>query len=407
MTTPYLAKGFRYAGLHCGIRPAPDRRDLALIVSDVPAAAAGVFTQNRVRAAPVRVCQERLPSDDVRGVVICSGNANACTGPRGLEDARTMTAVAARAIGCRSEQMLVCSTGVIGRRLPMPQIESGIRAAATLLADTPTAFDDAAHAILTTDTRIKTSTRQIDLDGVTVRLTGLAKGAAMIGPNMATMLAFVCTDAAVSAADLAVIARRAAEQTFNCISVEGHTSTNDTLLLLANGASRGRRAGSDGSASVAYASGSSRLGTAVTEVCGELARAIAADAEGATHLITIEVEGLRDDREAYRVAKTIAESALVKTAIHGADPNWGRIVSAAGYAGVAFEEEHLSLWLGDLLLYHAGVPQPFDAETASAYLKREHHIQMRLRFTLGSGRCTFWTCDLTQEYIRLNADYTT
>jgi glutamate N-acetyltransferase/amino-acid N-acetyltransferase len=409
MTTPYLAKGFRYAGLRCGIRPDPDRRDLALIVSDVPAAAAGVFTQNRVRAAPVRVCQERLPSDDVRGVVICSGNANACTGPRGLEDARTMTAVAARAIGCRPEQMLVCSTGVIGYPLPMPQIESGILAAATLLADTTIAFDDAAHAILTTDTRIKTATRQIDLDGTTIRLTGLAKGAAMIGPNMATMLAFVCSDAAVSAADLAVIARRAAEQTFNCISVEGHTSTNDTLLLLANGASVGRRAESvsDGGASVAYASGSSRFAAAVTEVCGELARAIAADAEGATHLITIEVEGLRDDREAYRVAKTIAESALVKTAIHGADPNWGRIVSAAGYAGVAFEEEQLSLWLGDLLLYHAGAPQPFDAATASAYLKREHHVQMRLRFTLGPGRCTFWTCDLTQEYIRLNAEYTT
>ncbi len=145
----------------------------------------------------------------------------------------------------------------------------------------------------------------------------------------------------------------------------------------------------------------------MTEVCSELARAIAADAEGATHLITIEVEGLRDDREAYRVAKTVAESALVKTAIHGADPNWGRIVSAAGYAGIAFEEENLSLWLGDLLLYHAGVPQPFDAETASAYMKREHQIQLRLRFTLGPGRCTFWTCDLTQEYIRLNAEYTT
>jgi glutamate N-acetyltransferase/amino-acid N-acetyltransferase len=409
MTTPYLAKGFRYAGLRCGIRPDPDRRDLALIVSDVPAAAAGVFTQNRVRAAPVRVCQERLPSDDVRGVVICSGNANACTGPRGLEDARTMTAVAARAIGCRPEQMLVCSTGVIGYPLPMPQIESGILAAATLLADTTIAFDDAAHAILTTDTRIKTATRQIDLDGTTIRLTGLAKGAAMIGPNMATMLAFVCSDAAVSAADLAVIARRAAEQTFNCISVEGHTSTNDTLLLLANGASVGRRADGlrVGASCVVGVPCCARFAAAVTEVCGELARAIAADAEGATHLITIEVEGLRDDREAYRVAKTIAESALVKTAIHGADPNWGRIVSAAGYAGVAFEEEQLSLWLGDLLLYHAGAPQPFDAATASAYLKREHHVQMRLRFTLGPGRCTFWTCDLTQEYIRLNAEYTT
>jgi glutamate N-acetyltransferase/amino-acid N-acetyltransferase len=408
MTIPYLAKGFRYAGLHCGIRPDPQRRDLALIVSDVAAAAAGVFTQNRVRAAPVRVCQERLPSDEVRGIVICSGNANACTGPRGLEDARTMTAVAAQAVGCRPEQMLVCSTGVIGHPLPMPQIEKGIRAAAARLADTPAAFDEVAQAILTTDTRIKTATRQIDLDGVAVRLTGVAKGAAMIGPNMATMLAFVCMDAAASAAELAAIARRAAEQTFNCISVEGHTSTNDTLLLLANGASVGQRAGSvRDSPSGANTSGPSRLAAAVTEVCGELARAIAADAEGATHLITIEVEGLRDDREAHRVAKTVAESALVKTAIYGADPNWGRIVSAAGYAGVEFEEEHLSLWLGDLLLYHAGVPQPFDVAAASAYLKREHHVHICLRFTLGPGRCTFWTCDLTQEYIRLNAEYTT
>jgi glutamate N-acetyltransferase/amino-acid N-acetyltransferase len=397
MTTLYLAQGFRYAGLHCGIRPDRERRDLALIISDRPAAAAGVFTQNRVRAAPVRVCQERLPSNDVRGVVICSGNANACTGPRGLEDARAMTAVAARALGCRDEQMLVCSTGVIGRHLPMPQVENGIRAAVPLLADTPAAFDDLAHAILTTDTRIKTATRQLEIEGATVRLTGVAKGAAMIGPNMATMLAFVCNDAAVSAADLAVIARRAAEQTFNCISVEGHTSTNDTLLLLANGASQAKKTGE----------GLARFGAAVTDVCGELARAIAADAEGATHLVTIEVEGLRDDREAYRVAKTIAESALVKTALYGADPNWGRIVSAAGYAGVEFDEEHLSLWLGDLLLYQAGAPQPFDAATASAYLKRERHVELRLRFPLGPGRCTFWTCDLTQEYIRLNADYTT
>jgi glutamate N-acetyltransferase/amino-acid N-acetyltransferase len=409
MTIPLLAKGFRFAGLHCGIRAEPERRDLALIVSDVPAAAAGAFTQNRVRAAPVRVCQERLPSDRVRGIVICSGNANACTGRRGLEDARAMTAAAARAVGCRDEQMLVCSTGVIGCPLPTPQIESGILAAATLLDDTPAAFDDVAHAILTTDTRIKTTARQIDLDGVTVRLTGVAKGAAMIGPNMATMLAFVLTDAAVSAADLAVIARRAAEQTFNCISVEGHTSTNDTLLLLANGLSSEPRpsgSGTDRSLTVA-AQTTQRFAAAVIDVCGELARAIADDAEGATHLVTIEVEGLRDDREAYRVAKIIAESALVKTAIHGADPNWGRIVSAAGYAGVEFAEEDLSLWLGDLLLYHGGMPQPFDPGTASAYLKRQRNIEIRLRFPLGPGRCTFWTCDLTQEYIRLNAEYTT
>jgi glutamate N-acetyltransferase/amino-acid N-acetyltransferase len=398
MTPWHLAKGFRYAGVHCGIRPSGDRRDLALLVSDIPATAAGVFTQNRVRAAPVRVCQERLPSADVRGVVICSGNANACTGPRGLEDARAMTALAAHELGCQGKQMLVCSTGVIGRHLPMPQVESGIRAAATMLADTPAAFDDLAHAILTTDTRIKVATREIQFGGATIRLTGVSKGAAMIGPNMATMLAFVFSDAAVTPEDLATLARRAAGQTFNCISVEGHTSTNDTLLLLANGAARGDTLKGESLA---------RFDSAVTDVCGELARAIAGDAEGATHLIVIEVEGLRDDREAYRVAKTIAESALVKTAIHGADPNWGRIVSAAGYAGVEFEEEHLSLWMGDLLLYHAGAPQPFDAATASAYLKRERNVNLRLRFTLGPGRCTFWTCDLTQEYIRLNADYTT
>jgi glutamate N-acetyltransferase/amino-acid N-acetyltransferase len=401
MTPVHLAKGFRFAGLHCGIRPDADRRDLALIVSDVPAAAAGVFTRNRVKAAPVRVCQERLPSSDVRGIVICSGNANACTGPRGLQDARAMTELAARGIGCRPEQVLVCSTGVIGRHLPMPQIETGITAAVTRLAKTPAAFNDLAHAILTTDTRIKTVTREIELDGVPVRLTGVAKGAAMIGPNMATMLAFVFSDAAVSVDDLAMLARRATEKTFNCISVEGHTSTNDTLLLLANGASRVGQGG------VLRGEGLARFASAATDVCGELARAIAADAEGATRLVTIDVEGVRDDGEAYRVAKSIADSALVKTAIHGADPNWGRIVSAAGYAGVEFEEEHLSLWLGDLLLYHAGAPQPFDAATASAYLKREKAVHLRLRFTLGTGRCSFWTCDLTQEYIRLNAEYTT
>lgn len=396
----HLAKGFRYAGLHCGIRPDPARRDLALIVSDGPASAAGVFTQNRVRAAPVRVCQERLPRADARGVVICSGNANACTGRRGLDDARAMTALTAQHIGCRPEQVLVCSTGVIGHPLPMPAIESGIRAASTQLADTPAAFDNLAHAILTTDTHIKTATRQIDLDGSAVRLTGVAKGAAMIGPNLATMLAFVCTDAAVSAADLTTLAHRAAEQTFNCISVEGHTSTNDTLLLLANGASGGRKPPIQGG-------NLARFAATAMEVCGELAQAIAADAEGATHFITIDVEGLRDDREARRVAKSVADSPLVKTAIHGSDPNWGRIVSAAGYAGVEFEEEQLSLWLGDLLLYQAGAPLPFDAAAASAYLKRERHVHLRLRFTLGPGRCTFWTCDLTAEYIRLNAEYTT
>jgi glutamate N-acetyltransferase/amino-acid N-acetyltransferase len=396
MTDWHLATGYRYAGIHCGLRPDRDRRDLALVVSERPAAAAGAFTQNRVVAAPVRLCRERLPADHARGVVICSGNANACTGRRGLDDARRMAAVTAEALGCGAEQVLVCSTGVIGQPLPMPRIEDGIRKAATCLEGGASALDQAAHAILTTDTRIKVSTRTVQLDGREVRLTGFAKGAAMIGPNMATLLAFVLTDAAVSAAQLAELARAAAAQTFNCVSVEGHTSTNDTLLLFANG--QGERL--EGEAL-------GRFDAAAVGVCADLARAIAADAEGATHLVKIDVEGLRDDAEARCVAKAVAESALVKTAIFGADPNWGRIVSAAGYSGVAFADEHLSLWMGDLPLYQQGAPLPFDAATASAYLKSNREVQLRLRFTLGSGRCTFWTCDLGYEYVRLNAEYTT
>jgi glutamate N-acetyltransferase/amino-acid N-acetyltransferase len=397
MTTDWhLARGYRYAGVHSGLRPDPNRLDLALVVSDTPASVAGVFTQNRLVAAPVHVCRERVPAAKARGVVICSGNANACTGQRGLDDARRMTAVAAETLDCRPEQMLVGSTGVIGRHLPMAVIESGIRAAASQLDAGAAAFERAARAILTTDTRIKVSTRSLHLDGAEVSLTGFAKGAAMIGPSMATLLAFVLTDAAVAPTDLARLAQSAAARTFNCVSVEGHTSTNDTLLLFANGQGSPLQGDTLG-----------RWSAAATDVCADLARAIAADAEGATHFATIEVTGLRTEDEARRVAKAVAESALVKTALFGADPNWGRIVSAAGYAGVAFEEKDLSLWLGETLLYQAGTPLPFDAGAVSAYLKNNRDLLLRLHFTLGTASCTFWTCDLTYDYVRLNADYTT
>lgn len=396
MTSWHLPDGYRFAAVNCGIRPDPARLDLAIVVSDRPAAAAGVFTQNRVCAAPVRVSRGRVPTAAARGFVVCSGNANACTGERGMSDARRMAEVAAEAVGCKPEQMLVCSTGVIGRHLPMPGVEAGIRQAATKLEPGTAAFDRVAHAIMTTDTRIKVSSRTLTAGGQEIRIAGFAKGAAMIGPNMATMLAFVLSDAAVAAEDLAAIARPAADHSFNCVSVEGHTSTNDTLLLFANGAGP-KLSGAD---LVAYRE-------AVQAVCSDLARAIAADAEGANHTVRIDVEGLRSDEEAKSVAKAIADSALVKTAIFGADPNWGRIVSAAGYAGVEFEEEQLSLWVGDMLLYESGTPKAFDAVVASAYLKNNRDIHIRLRFTLGAGRCTYWTCDLTYEYVKLNADYTT
>lgn len=392
----HLARGYRFAGVHSGIRPDPNRLDLALVVSDTPASAAGVFTQNCVCAAPVRICRQRVPTASARGVVICSGNANACTGQRGLEDAQRMTAVAAVSIGCRPEDFLVCSTGVIGRPLPMAQVEKGIQLAASQLASSPEAFERTARAILTTDTGIKVCTRQIEIAGQNLRLTGFAKGAAMIGPNMATMLAFVLSDAPVSPADLASISHSAANRTFNCISVEGHTSTNDTLLLFANGPGP-KLAGA----------ALQHFGNEVTAVCGELARAIAADAEGASHLIRITVEGTRTEAEARKIARTVADSALVKTAIFGADPNWGRIVSAAGYAGVEFEEKDLALWLGDTPLYDRGTPLPFDAAVVSGYIKTNREIVMRLVFTLGTASCSWWTSDLTYEYVRLNAEYTT
>jgi glutamate N-acetyltransferase / amino-acid N-acetyltransferase len=389
----HLPTGYRFAGVHCGLRATePGRLDLALVVSDRPATAAGVFTQNKVAAAPVQVCKERLPRSDARGFVVCSGNANACTGDRGLADARRMAALAAGGIGCTEDQVLVASTGVIGRLLPMGVFETGIPAAARQLGDGPGPFEAAARAILTTDTRIKVATRQVAGHAV----AGFAKGAAMIGPNMATMLGFVLTDAAVRPTDLHRILKSAVEETFNCISVEGHTSTNDTVLVLANG-----------SGSPLAGDALHQFADAVTETCSDLARAIAADAEGAEHLVTIDVEGCRSAAEAKRVAKAIAESALVKAAIYGADPNWGRFVSAAGYSGVEFAEADLSLWMGPFELYRAGVPLPFDPKPASAYLKENREVSLRLKFTLGEGKCRFYTCDLTPEYVRLNADYTT
>ncbi|MDB5307563.1 MAG: argJ [Gemmataceae bacterium] len=396
MSDWHLARGYRYAGIVSGLRSEPDRRDLAVIVSDTPAAAAGVFTQNRVCAAPVRVSRDRLPRADARAVVVCSGNANACTGEQGLADARRMTELVAAELRCRPEQVLVASTGVIGRPLPMPVLEAGIPKATRAVTPGRAALDDAAHAILTTDTGIKVSSRVLDLGGGAVTVTGFAKGAAMIGPNLATMLGFVLTDAAVGEQDLHHVLKGACETSFNCVSVEGHTSTNDTVFLLANGTGP-RLTGHD----------LATFRDAVGGVCVELARKIAIDAEGAEHLVTIEVEGCRTDAEAKQVAKTVAESALVKTAVFGNDPNWGRVVSAAGYSGVPFEETDLSLWMGDMPLYRAGVPLPFDAAAASAYLKHNREVHFKLRFTLGPGRCTFHTCDLTYEYVRLNADYTT
>ena len=393
-----LPKGFRFAGVHSGVKRNKNNPDLSLVVSDTPAAAAGVYTQNLVYAAPVAVDRARTPGEGFRAVVINSGNANACTGERGLEDARAMAAGAAAVCGAAPQAGLVMSTGIIGEFLPLEKIENGIAMAVEKLGDDRASFDAAARGMMTTDTVAKISGRTVSLDGVDINIVGMAKGAAMIGPNMATMLGLVLSDANISADDAQAALADAVCDTFNCISVEGHTSTNDTVLLLANGCSGGERLQGDDLAAFA---------AAVKEVCGELARAIPADGEGATHLITIDVRGTAGRQEAFEIAKTVANSALVKTAITGADPNWGRIVSAAGYANVEFDPAGVRLRVNGIPLYAAGSPLRFDAEAASQSIASNRETLIELEFSEGDGQVRFWTTDLTAEYVRLNADYHT
>jgi glutamate N-acetyltransferase/amino-acid N-acetyltransferase len=401
MTVPndvQLPAGFRAAGVHCGIKKDPSVLDLSLFITDQPAVAAGVFTTNLVHGAPVKVSRSRVPRATARGVVINSGNANACTGEQGIADARWMTADTAARLGCDEHDILVCSTGVIGRFLPRDKLAAGIPEAVRQLDAAPSAFLNASQGMMTTDTFAKQATRIGEAGGAQVRISGAAKGAAMIAPNMGTMLSVIMTDAKLLPADAQAMLRHAVDRSFNCISVEGHMSTSDTVLLLASGAA---------TPEPLSAHDHTRFQQMLNEVATELARAIITDAEGADHEITIDVRGLRTHAEAYRIAKTVAESPLVKTAITGGDPNWGRIVSAVGYAGVKLEERDITLWLNSVLLYKSGTPVEFNAADVSAGLKQNRQVHIELEFPLGHEAVRFWTCDLTAEYVRLNSDYTT
>lgn len=399
MTMPFdVPDGFLLTGLHCGIKSEPGKPDLTLIVSDRPATAAGVYTQNRVVAAPVILDRQRTPTGSARVIVINSGNANACTGERGQNDAREMACLAAKACDAAPEQALVLSTGIIGEFLPMDKIAAGIDEASKALGTDSQSLMAAARGMMTTDTVEKLAGRRISLSTVDASIVGMAKGAAMIGPNMATMLGVLLTDAALSPQDAQSALATAVHDSFNCISVDGHMSTNDTVLLLANGA----------------ASGTPLTGQDLADftqelqlVCMELARAIPADGEGAEHLITIDVEGCADRETAHKIAKTVAESPLVKTAVAGADPNWGRIVSAAGYAGVPFDVAGVDLLLNGTLLYQRGAPVTFDEAAVSNSIRENRETSIILRFQEGKQKLRFWTTDLTAEYVRLNADYHT
>ena len=393
-----VPKGFLLAGVHCRIKRDPQKPDLTLVMSETPATGVGVYTQNLVFAAPVELDRSRTPSDRIRAVVICSGVANACTGQRGLEDARRMACLAAAACGAEEEQALVLSTGVIGAFLPMDKIEQGISAAAVKLGDNEACLISAARGMLTTDTVHKVAGRTVTIAGREIQVTGMAKGAAMMGPNMATMLAVVMTDAPLAPAVAQAALSASTNESFNCMSVDGHMSTNDTVLLLANGEAGGEPLAGDDLAA---------FQKALDEVCIDLAKAIAGDGEGATHLVTIEVSGCATRQTALDIAKTVANSPLVKTALHGADPNWGRIVSAAGYAGVPFDPNGVTLRLNGFLLYEKGAPVEFNGKAVSDSIRDHRDTLVQLEFGEGTAERRFWTADLTAEYVRLNADYHT
>lgn len=393
-----VPKGFLVAGVHCGLKRDLRKPDLTLVVSETPAVAVGVYTQNLVYAAPVALDRQRTPSDRIRVVVANSGNANACTGQRGLEDAREMARLAAEAVGAEEDQALVLSTGVIGHYLPMEKIAHGIQLAAAQLGSDEQALISAARGMMTTDTVYKLAGRTVSLRRREIQITGMVKGAAMMGPNLATMLGVIMTDAGLDIPSAQAMLRAAVADSFNCINVDGHMSTNDTVLLLANGAAgSGLLSGTDLAA----------FGRTLNDLCVELARMIPADGEGASHLITIEVSGCKTREDALQIARTVANSPLVKTAITGADPNWGRIVSAAGYAGVNFDPAGISLYLNGTLLYQGGTPVAFDAQAVSESIRNNRDTLIHLQLSEGNASGRFWTTDLTAEYVRLNADYHT
>jgi glutamate N-acetyltransferase/amino-acid N-acetyltransferase len=392
VTTPL---GFRAAGISAGIK-ANKGLDLALLISDTPATAAAVFTVNRAQAAPVLVSRQHLEHSGgiARAIIVNSGCANACTGEDGMQAARDMAAETARLVGCEVDQVLVASTGVIGVALPMQKIRSGLPAAfAALGADQGSA---ASRAIMTTDPFPKEAAATVEIGGRTVTIGGMAKGSGMIEPMMATMLGFVTTDAKVPPALLTRALREAVNDTFNAITVDGECSTNDSVMLLANGAS---------GASVDEASYDTFVHGLKT-VCLSLALGIVRGGEGATKLITVTVTGGASETDARRAAKAIANSLLVKTAIHGGDPNWGRLIAVAGRAGVDFELSRAAVSIGSTVLFKDGRPYDEAAPEAAAYLKG---ADISVSVDLGAGRAssTVWTCDLSAEYVRINADYRT
>ena len=394
------AQGFRAAGVAAGIKPS-GHLDVTLIASDRPAAVAAVFTTNRICAAPVQVSREHVRGGVARAIVVNAGNANACTGEQGLADAREMARFTAEVLSAEGdqippEQIVVCSTGIIGRPLPLEKVEAGVRDAAGVLS--PTGSNRAARAIMTTDTRPKECAVHADLPSGQFSIGGICKGSGMIAPNMATMLAFLTTDAEIAPELLQTLLGRVADQTFNCVTVDGDTSTNDTLVVLANGASGVRILhGTDEFRAF-------KLG--LNQVCRRLSRELARDGEGATKLVEVRIRGARTVSDARKAARSVANSPLVKTALFGNDPNWGRILCAVGYSGAQVDPNKVSLWVAGVQLVCDGTPVAFDVTAASAAMKVPK-LLLEVNLGKGSRSASVWTCDLSYDYVRINAEYTT
>lgn len=399
-------KGFQAAGITAGLKPS-GAPDLALIFSETDAIAAGVFTTSQVRAACVDYCREKLQAKPSARAILCNaGQANAATGQAGWLDAIESAQCVAQALNISTDAVLVASTGVIGQRIKMDILKAGVPQVVAQLSHEGS--DQAAQAICTTDLVPKSIAIETQIDHRPVRIGGIAKGSGMIHPNMATMLAFVTCDAGISPHLWQEMLGRAVDKSFNQITVDGDTSTNDTVYALANGQSRTP-------AITEMTAEAEKLEAMLTEVCVHLAKAIARDGEGSTCLVEVQVTGAPSDAAARKVAKTVVGSSLVKSAIFGRDPNWGRIAGAAGRAGVPFDQENLRIQLGDFVMMDQGQPQPFDRQAANEYLKqaaageylKSDTVLIQLDLGAGSGSGVAWGCDLSYDYVKINAEYTT
>ena len=391
-----FARGFKAAGVKAGIKKSGNL-DLAMIYTEKEASVAGVFTQNAVAAAPVIVSREVVKGGKAHAIVANAGCANACTGETGLANARKMAALAAAEVGCASDEVLVGSTGIIGVNLPMDKLEAGIKAAAAELSEDGS--KNAGNAIITTDTYSKACSCEVEIGGQAVRFGAIAKGSGMIQPNMATMLCYITTDANISSQLMQKALSEIVEVSFNMISVDGDMSTNDTVLVLANGAS-GAAEITDGSPEY------DKFYATLKEICQELSKRIAADGEGATKFLTINVSGTKTFEDAKTVAMSIAKSPLVKTAFFGEDPNWGRVICAVGYAGIPMVPEKTVIKFGGVPVYANGLGAEFNEDDIHKVMA-EHDIVIDVEMGMGDAKATVWSCDFSYEYVKINGEYHT